>query len=427
MRTFVESQHDSCIQRSACLLHFVANIGWRFTLQSNGMTNMSLPSVNRDRMVELFCKLVQIDSPSKQEALVADYIEKLLTPLGVKMWRDDAGQKIGGNCGNLHVRMNARDSRSPAVLFSSHMDTVMPGLGIKPRIDNGVVRSDGTTVLGADDKAGVTAIIEMLHCLHESDMPHGPIEVIFDVAEEIGLLGANQVDLSLVQAKYAIVLDGEDMDQIIYKSPSASRMVYEIEGIAAHAGMCPERGISAIEVFAEAVSNMKLGRLDDETTANIGTIEAGRATNIVCDHLTSRAEVRSHSVAKLEAQTAAMSKALNDAVAKFERVIDGKAQRVVLKETVNRDFKGMDIALDSLPYRVVSEAGKLVGLDMKPAAIGGGTNANVYNEKGLPAVVIGCGMRGEHTTSEHLKIDDLELAAKLCLAILKQNHEISLA
>lgn len=388
---------------------------------------MSIPNVNRDRMIDLFCKLVSIDSPSKQELRVAEFIEKHLEPLGAKFWRDDAGVKIGGNCGNLHVRIPARNSNSPAVLFSSHMDTVMPGIGIKPRIDGDFIRSDGTTVLGADDKAGVTAILEMVQCIHDSDMPHGPIEIIFDVAEEIGLMGAFQVDLSQVQAKYAIVLDGEDMDQIIYKSPSANRMRYEIEGIAAHAGMCPERGISAIEVFAEAVSNMKLGRLDDETTANIGTIEAGRATNIVCEHLASRAEVRSHSVEKLEAQTQAMSKALHDAVAKFERVIDGEKRRVTLKEMVSREFTAMDISLDSLPYRVVSAAGKELGLDMKPMAIGGGTNANVYNAKGLPAVVIGCGMKAEHTTSEHLAINDLVLAARLCLAILKKNHEASLA
>ncbi|MBK8130354.1 MAG: M20/M25/M40 family metallo-hydrolase [bacterium] len=172
---------------------------------------------------------------------------------------------------------------------------------------------------------------------------------------------------------------------------------------------------------------MPLGRIDPETTANVGTIEAGRATNIVCEKLTSRAEARSHSTDKLESQTRAMSKALHDAVAKFERVIDGKPRRAVLTETIKREFTAMDISLDSLPYRVVHEAGQLVGLAMKPAAIGGGTNANVYNEKGLPAVVIGCGMCQEHTTSEHLKIDDLTKAAELCLAILKKNHEAALA
>ncbi|MCC6476846.1 M20/M25/M40 family metallo-hydrolase [bacterium] len=383
---------------------------------------MSLPNVSEARVVDLFMKLVQIDSPSKQEAKVAEFIENHLKTKGWKIWRDEAGSKIGGNCGNLHIRVPARNSKSGAVLFSSHMDTVMPGIGVTPTLKDGVVRSDGTTVLGADDKGGVSAILEMLQCVDESDMPHGPIEVIFDVAEEIGLLGCNHVDLSSVTAKYAIVLDGEEMNQIIYKAPSANRMLYEIDGIAAHAGMCPEKGISAIEVFAEAVSKMKLGRLDEETTANIGTIEAGRATNIVCDKLTSRAEVRSHSVEKLEAQTAAMSKAFNDAVAKYERVIDGEKKRVVFREKITREFTAMDIPLDSLPYKVVAEAGKKLGMTMEPLAIGGGTNANVYNAKGLPAVVIGCGMKGEHTTSEHLYVKDLVMAARLCLGILEENH-----
>ncbi len=388
---------------------------------------MAIPSVNRQRMIDLFFSLVQIDSPSKKEVDVALFIEKLLAGTGAKVWQDDAGEKIGGNCGNLHIRIPARKSGSGAVLFSAHMDTVMPGLGIKPRLDGNVIRSDGTTVLGADDKAGVTAILEMLQCIHESEMPHGPIEVIFDVAEEIGLMGANVVDLSQVEAKFAIVLDGEEMDQIIYKSPSANRMLYEIEGIAAHAGMRPENGISAIEVFAEAVSNMKLGRLDEETTANIGTVESGRATNIVADHLTARAEVRSHSVEKLEAQTKAMSEAFNRAVAKFERMIDGQLRRAVFKESIKREFKAMHVPTDSIPFQIVSEAGHTLGLDMKPLAIGGGTNANVYNEKGLPAVVIGCGMKEEHTTSEHVLVDDLVKAAQLCLAILQKNHERSLS
>ena len=154
--------------------------------------------------------------------------------------------------------MPASASSSPALLFSAHLDAVLPCVGIKPRVDDGVIRSDGTTVLSADDKAGVTAIIETLRCVKESGMPHGPIEIIFDVSEETGLLGANQVDLSTVTAQCAFVLDGEELDRIVYRAPSANRMNYEIDGVAAHAGMCPERGVSAIEVFAEAVSKMKL-------------------------------------------------------------------------------------------------------------------------------------------------------------------------
>lgn len=386
---------------------------------------MSLPPVNVDRHVRTFLELVQIDSPSKKETAVADYLESILKPLGVDMWRDDAAKKIEGECGNLHVRMPGRGSQAPAVLFSSHMDTVMPGIGIKPQIRDGVIYSDGTTVLGADDKAGVSTIVEVMRTLHESGMPHGPIEVIFDVAEEIGLLGAYAVDLSSVKAKYAIVLDGEDMDSVIYKSPSANRMFYEIDGVAAHAGMAPERGVSAIEVFAHAVSRMKLGRLNPDSTANIGVVNAGRATNIVADKLTATAEARSHSNEFLEAQSAHMSQCFVDAVQAYTKTVDGKTLSAVFKPQIKREFNAMNIGFESLPFRVTAAAGAALGMTMRPLAIGGGTNANVYNEKGLPAVVIGCGMREEHTTSEHVAISDLELAVKLCLSILQKNHEFA--
>jgi tripeptide aminopeptidase len=384
---------------------------------------MSLPKPNTDRIINTFLDLVKIDSPSKQEAAVAAYLEKALESLNVKVWMDDAGKKIGGNCGNLHVRMPARNSKAPAILFSAHMDTVMPCIGVNPNVKDGIIRTDGTTVLGADDKSGIAVVMEVLRCLHETDIPHGPIEVIFDVAEEIGLMGAYEVDMSSLNAEFAIVLDGEDMDTIIYKSPSANRMVYKIEGIAAHAGMAPEKGISAIEVFAHAVARMKLGRIDEETTANIGKVEAGTATNIVTPSLKANAECRSHSEEKLAAQTEAMAKAFQDTVKEFAREINGVRKTPIFYQEVKKEFTAMNISKDSLPYRLTVEAGKLVGLDMKPLSIGGGTNASVYNEKGLPSVIIGCGMRDEHTTGEYATIEDMEISVRLCLGIIAKNHE----
>ncbi|MBI5059124.1 M20/M25/M40 family metallo-hydrolase [candidate division KSB1 bacterium] len=383
---------------------------------------MATPLVNIDRHVRTFCELVRIDSPSKKETQVADYIETALRGLGVDTWRDGAAEQIGGECGNLHVRMPAHDSQAPAILFSAHMDTVMPGLGIKPQIRDGVIYSDGTTVLGADDKAGVATIIEMLRILKESGLPHGPIEVIFDVAEEIGLMGAYAVDLSSVKAKCGIVLDGEDIDTVIYKSPSANRMLYEIDGVAAHAGMAPEKGVSAIEVFAHAVANMKLGRLNPDSTANIGVVNAGRATNIVADKLSANAEARSHSNEFLEEQTRHMSACFEEATRRFIKTVDGKPVEPRFRANIRREFNAMDIGFDSFPFQLVQSAGAELGLTMRPLAIGGGTNANVYNEKGLPAVVIGVGMRDEHTTDEHVSIADLEQSVKLCLCILAQNH-----
>jgi tripeptide aminopeptidase len=256
-------------------------------------------------------------------------------------------------------------------------------------------------------------------------MPHGPIEVIFDVAEEIGLMGAYEVDMESVKAEFAIVLDGEEMDCIVNKSPSANRMVYEVDGIAAHAGMAPENGISAIEVFAFAVSQMPLGRIDSETTANIGKVEAGTATNIVTPKLMALAEARSHSEDALQRQTECMSAAFHSAVKKFTRTIGSEQKSPVFREKVKREFKAIDVSEDSLPYRLTLESGEMLGLKMKAMAIGGGTNASVYNEKGLPSVIIGCGMKAEHTTGEHLSIADLEMSAKLCLGIIAKHQEQS--
>ncbi|MBU1936152.1 M20/M25/M40 family metallo-hydrolase [bacterium] len=376
---------------------------------------------NPDRLVRAFTDLVKIDSLSKEEAAVAEYLTQALKPLGAEIWQDDAGKKISGNCGNLHVRMKGTVPNVPAILFSAHLDTVTPGKGIDPHIENGIIRSDGTTILGADDKAGVAAILEVLRVVYEQKMPCGPIEVVFDVAEEIGLLGAREIDFSTIKAKCAFVLDGENMDKIVIRAPYANRMTYTIEGVAAHAGMVPERGISAIEVAAKAISKMRLGRLDPQSTANIGTIEGGHASNVVTPKVTMKAETRSHNLDTLEKQTEHMDECFKSVLPEFRREIDGHIIEPKFHATVAREYKAMNISQDSLPYRLAFEAGKQLGLAMEPESIGGGTNANIYNANGLPSVVLGTGMKEEHTTNEHLAVADLEMCSRFCLEILLQN------
>jgi len=372
-------------------------------------------------LVRTFLDLVQIDSPSKEEAEVAEYLTTALRPLGVEIWQDDAGRKISGKCGNLHVRMKGTLPNVPTLLFSAHLDTVMPGRGVKPHIENGIIRSDGTTVLGADDKSGVAAIVEMLRIVYEQKLPCGAIEVIFDVAEEVGLLGAREIDFSSLRAKCAFVLDNEELNRIVVRSPYANRMLFEVEGIAAHAGMVPERGISAIEVACKAISRMRLGRLDPDSTANIGTFEGGRATNIVADHVTIRAETRSHSEETLQRQTSHMQDCFREILPAFRKEINGKTIEPKFHATVEREFNAMNIGPDSLPYQLAFAAGTELGFHMEPQSIGGGTNANIYNGSGLPAVVIGTGMKDEHTTAEHIAIADLEMCCRFCLEILLQN------
>jgi len=376
---------------------------------------------NTDRLVRTFLDLVQIDSPSKEEAEVAQYLMKVLKPLGVEIWQDETGRKISGNCGNLHVRMKGSLPNAPAILFSAHLDTVMPGRGVKPRMENGIICSDGTTVLGADDKSGVAVIVEMLRVIYEQKLACGPVEVIFDVAEEIGLLGAREIDFGSLKAKCAFVLDNEELNTIVVRSPYANRMTFEVGGVAAHAGMAPERGISAIEIACKAIAAMRLGRLDPDSTANIGTFEGGRATNIVADRVIIQAEARSHSEVTLQNQTSHMQECFRDVLPAFRRKVGGKVIEPKFEATVIREFDAMNIFPETLPYQLAFAAGAELGLKMESQSIGGGTNANIYNANGLPAVVIGTGMTEEHTTSEHIAISDMEMSCCFCLEILHQN------
>jgi tripeptide aminopeptidase len=376
---------------------------------------------NTDRLVRTFLDLVQIDSPSKEEAEVAEYLTKVLKPLGVEIWQDETARKISGNCGNLHVRMKGSVPNAPAILFSAHLDTVMPGRGVKPRMENGIIHSDGTTVLGADDKSGVAVVVELLRTVYEQKIPCGPIEVIFDVAEEIGLLGAREIDFSALKAKCAFVLDNEELDAIVVRSPYSNVMEFEITGVAAHAGMAPERGISAIEVACKAIANMHLGRLDPDSTANIGTFEGGRATNIVADHVKIHAETRSHSEKTLLSQTDHMQECFRSVLPAFRKEVGGKIIEPKFAATVRREFNAMSILSDTLPYRLAFAAGAELGFKMQSQSVGGGTNANIYNANGLPSVVIGTGMSDEHTTNEHIAVSDMDMSCRFCLEILRQN------
>lgn len=377
--------------------------------------------VNKERLVNEFLTLVRIEGLSKQEAKVADYLGKSLDSLGVEHHIDNAGEKIGGDSGNIIAKVPASNPGYPALLFSSHMDTVGPVKGINPIVDGDTIRSDGTTILGADDKSGIAAILELIRVLQENQLPHGHIDIVFDVAEEIGLMGAKLLDFSQFKAKMAMVLDNSDLTKITNRAPSANRMTYEITGVETHAGMNPEKGISAIEIASRAIAGMTLGRIDHETTANIGTIEGGTATNIVAKSVKITAEARSHDVEKLEAQSDHMKQAFLDQIPHFERDVDGKIIRAEFKEERHRDFTSMHISESAPVYQLVYNAGKRIGLNLTPKVAGGGTDANIYNINGIETVVIGTGMTDPHTVKESIKIRDLVDTTRLLLAIIEES------
>src|SRR5215210_1182894 len=263
--------------------------------------------INEERIKNLLLELVRLDSVSREERGVAERIKQLCEEMGAEVFIDDAGEQVGGNTGNVIARFPGTLPTAEPIMMSAHMDTVVPGRGVKPIVEGDRIRTDGTTVLGGDDKSGCSVIIETIRCLQEQNVPHAPIEAVFSICEEVGLLGAKHVDVSKLKAKYGLVFDSDDPGFLFTRGPSANHMEWTIHGLEAHAGVAPEEGISAIKIAAEAIADMKLGRIDDETTANIGVIEGGKATNIVTNLVTLRGEARSRNDEKLEAQTAHMT------------------------------------------------------------------------------------------------------------------------
>src|SRR5690606_29014708 len=269
--------------------------------------------INEERILNEFLELVQIDSETKHEAEIAKVLKEKFSSLGVEVFEDDTTAETGHGAGNLICTLKANKEGVDPIYFTSHMDTVVPGNGVKPSIKDGYIVTDGTTILGADDKAGLAAMLEALKVIKEQNIEHGDIQFIITVGEESGLVGAKALDSSLIHAKYGFALDSdEQVGNIIVAAPTQAKISAVIHGKTAHAGVAPEKGISAITIAAKAVAKMPLGRIDEETTANIGRFEGGQATNIVADKAYILAEARSLVPEKMEDQVDKMKSAFEE-------------------------------------------------------------------------------------------------------------------
>lgn len=366
--------------------------------------------INKERVLQEFLKYVQIDSPTTEEAEFGAFMKSELESLGFEVTVDDAGEKLGCNTGNHIAKLKGTTDGEP-ILFSCHLDTVSPGRGIKPEIRDGVIYSDGTTILAADDKAGSAALIEALRTIKENNIPHGDIEISMSIYEEGGLHGAKNLDFSQFKSKKAFVLDsGGAPGEIINRGPAQDQVTAKITGKAAHAGVSPEDGVSAIQIAAEAISNMKLLRIDPETTANIGEIKGGGATNIVVSEITVFAEARSLDQGKLDKQSNHMADCFIEAAEKFggEAVVD-----------IENSYPPFSIAEDSDIVLAVVKACENMGVKAHTGPTGGGSDTNIFNANGIEAVNLGVGMKHPHALTEHISIDDLTGSAQMILEIIK--------
>jgi tripeptide aminopeptidase len=381
--------------------------------------------INQERIKNLLLELVQIDSVSRKERDVAEHIKNLCEGMGATVEIDDAGAKVGGNSGNVIARFSGTIPNAETIMMSAHMDTVVPGEGVKPIVEGDIIRTDGTTVLGGDDKSGCAVIIETIRCLQEQNVPYAPIEAVFSICEEVGLLGAKYVDVSKLKSKYGLVFDSDDPGFLFTKGPSANHMEFKIYGLESHAGVAPEEGISAIKIAAEAISAMKLGRIDEETTANIGVIRGGEATNIITNLVTLKGEARSLDDDKLERQTAHMIKCLEDAAAKQEVTVAGVTTKARVESDVSREYYAMDVPESSRVVQLVYQAAARLGQKVEACSSGGGCDANIFNKRGIECANFGTGMRAIHTVKEWLDVKDLYASAEMTLEVLKLNGELA--
>jgi tripeptide aminopeptidase len=376
------------------------------------------------RLKEEFIELASIASPSRREGRIARRLEAILKHMGASVEVDDAGEKVGGDTGNLLARFPGNVPGAPPFLLSGHMDTVGPAEAVHPVVEGDVVRTDGTSVLGGDDKAGVVAILEAIRVLRERAIPHGDIEVVLTICEEYGLLGAKNFDTARLRATRGLVLDVDGVCELITRAPAANRLTVTVHGLAAHAGICPEQGMSAIRIASEAIAVMRLGRLDPETTANVGVIQGGLAGNIVPAVATVRGETRSLDPEKLEAQTVHMRRCFEEAAARHSVRVGDREYRARVETRVDHQYSRLEIRDDAGIVRLVRRAAAATGRTCATRSTGGGSDANVFGERGLEVANLACGMREIHTVNEWVDVRDLVLTAGLVLETVRLNAAV---
>jgi tripeptide aminopeptidase len=374
--------------------------------------------MNNDRLLRTFFELVQVDSETGEERAICDLLKAKFITLGCQVFEDDTTEITGHGAGNLFVHIAATPGceAAPKLLFTCHMDTVKPGNEIKPRLDDdGYLRSDGTTILASDDKAGIAALLEALLQIEEQQMAHGDIQLVITVGEESGLVGAKAVDPALLIADFGYAFDANGpVGEIIVAGPAQAKILAVIHGRAAHAGVNPEDGISAIQVASRAVSRMSLGRIDSETTANIGRFSGGGETNIVCDRIELFAEARSHSQVKLDKQLKAMENVLAETATEYGATSEFHAEIV---------YPGFAYDEHHRVVQIAKQAASRIGRSPVLVKSGGGSDANIFNGHGIPTLNLAIGYEHIHTTKEQLLFAELIKTTELVLAIVEEAAE----
>jgi tripeptide aminopeptidase len=359
--------------------------------------------------LDLFLELAAIPSPPGEERHVADRVTEELRSLGLQVDEDETGPSIDSTMGNLYARLEPTAEGTP-IFLCAHLDTVPPEGPIEPVVEDGVVRNAAGTILGADNKAAAAAMVEAARRTLDTKRQHAGLELVFTAKEEVGLRGAYAFDHTRLHAELGYVYDqAAPIGEIVIGAPWAVSLEVAFHGRCAHAGMYPEEGRSAIAAAARAIADLRLGRIDEETSANVGVIEGGTARNIIPEHCTLKAEARSHDEAKLADVVREMEEAFAFAAALGECEVETQ---------IDRSYRGYRFRRDEPAVALAAQALERCGFTPSYALTGGGADANVFNERGIPCVTLANAMAEIHTPYEHIAVADLEAMVDVSLALL---------
>ena len=374
--------------------------------------------INRERLATTFTELCEISSPSKKEGLIAKHLKNIFSKLGANfIYEDGSAEKTGSESGNLIIRFDGNLPERNGAFLACHMDTVEPGEGVEVLRTDDIFTSKGNTILGGDDKSGIAAIIELLTLLKENNTDHATIEVIITTCEEIGLLGAKSLEHDKIQSKFGYALDSSGINDIIIGAPAANKIEVEVSGVAAHAGLCPEAGINALALAAQALTEINQGRIDEDTTRNFGLIQGGVATNIVPEYVILKGEIRSHSKEKLISYTREVTDIFNKTIDQWKGTDATGDKKPSVKTTITDDYPILSLRDDSPVILRVKEAAEVCGKKLQYTITGGGSDASIFCSYGLPTAIVATGMKNVHTVDEQIDLKDLVELTELLHAL----------
>jgi tripeptide aminopeptidase len=359
---------------------------------------------------QIFLELAALPTPPGSERAAADVVSAFLRDLGLAVDEDGAGTSIGSDTGNLYCRLEATDGAGTPIFLCAHLDTVPPEGPIEPIVEDGVVHNAAATILGADNKAAVAVMLVAAERIVNEGRPHAGLELLFTPKEEVGLQGAKAFDHTRLAAELGFVYDqAAPIGEIVLGAPTARSLTVRFHGRAAHAGMYPEDGRSAVAAAARAIADMRLGRIDEETSTNVGLVQGGTARNIVPEWCTVEAEVRSHDERKVDELVQELLEACSFAASVAE---------VEVEASIEESYRAYRFRRSDAPVRLAAAALERAGFEPRYGLTGGGADANVFNERGLPCLNLANGMVDIHTPDERIAVDDLERMVDVTLALV---------